>query len=526
MTTEEELPPGWCWSTVGEVGEVRLGRQRSPSNRSDRNPVKYIRAANITWKGLDLSEVLDMDFTPAEQEVFRLRQGDVLLSEASGSAKEVGKPAVWRDEIENCCFQNTVIRFRSKCVEPSYALLAFNHLARNGLFAKVSKGVGIQHLSADRFAQLRFPLPPAMEQLRIVEKAEETLSDLDAGVKLLERARANLKKYRAAVLKAAVTGELTADWRAAHPDVEPASQLLDRILTERRQKWEADQQAKFTANGKTSPKGWREKYTETTVPDTTKLPSLPDRWCWAMVEQLGFIDVGFAFKSAEFETTGIRLLRGENIEPGALRWKDVVHWPEEKLSGFEHFLIEEGEIILAMDRPIISSGLKIARAKAEDLPCLLVQRMARFRLVEPGVTPFLHYSAQTHEFIAHLLGGQTGTQLPHISGSGIASYCTPLPPLDEQEVIAAEVERQLSDLAATEAYVEASLKRAGRLRQSILKEAFAGRLVPQDPADEPASALLDRIRQARAANDSAAVTRTRRSRRAAPLSAEAADGRT
>lgn len=107
-----------------------MGRQRSPGNRSNLNPTKYVRAANITWEGMDLSEVLDMDFTPAEQEVFRLKPGDVLLSEASGSSDGVGKPAVWRGELDNCCFQNTVIRFRPKCITTRYAWVAFNSTAR------------------------------------------------------------------------------------------------------------------------------------------------------------------------------------------------------------------------------------------------------------------------------------------------------------------------------------------------------------------------------------------------------------
>src|SRR4051794_38335161 len=92
------VPPGWCWTTVGEIGEVRLGRQRSPKNRSNKYPTKYIRAANITWGGLDLNDVLDMEFTPTEREVYRLQSGDVLLSEASGSADEVGKPVIWNGE--------------------------------------------------------------------------------------------------------------------------------------------------------------------------------------------------------------------------------------------------------------------------------------------------------------------------------------------------------------------------------------------------------------------------------------------
>jgi type I restriction enzyme S subunit len=97
------------------------------------------------------------------------------------------------------------------------------------------------------------------EQRRIVAAADELVSDLDAGVSALERARTNLKRYRAAILRAAVTGELTAEWRAVHPNVEPATTLLDIILAERRRKWEEDQLSKFAAANKTPPKGWRGK---------------------------------------------------------------------------------------------------------------------------------------------------------------------------------------------------------------------------------------------------------------------------
>src|SRR5262249_10993679 len=128
----------------------------------------------------------------------------------------------------------------------------------------------------------RFPVPlaPTNEQQRIVAKIEELFSDLDAGVAALERAKANLKRYRAAVLKAAVEGTLTEAWRTEHPSNEPASKLLERILAERRQKWEADQLAKFAVAGKEPPKNWREKYAEPTPPDTANLPELPNGWCW------------------------------------------------------------------------------------------------------------------------------------------------------------------------------------------------------------------------------------------------------
>lgn len=193
------------------------------------------------------------------------------------------------------------------------------------------------------------------------------------------------------------------------------------------------------------------------------------------------------------------------MAPGALRWIDTRYWPESKLNGFRHLLIEEGDIILAMDRPLVSAGLKIARAKPSDLPCLLVQRMARFRLMNANTGGFLYCSLQTHRFVLHLLGDQTGTQVPHISGSGIGSFVTPLAPLREQLVIQEEVERRLSIVDELEAQVGADLKRAGRLRQSILKRAFAGRLVPQDPTDEPAAKLLERISEGRS-NDTTTST--------------------
>jgi type I restriction enzyme S subunit len=231
-----ELPPGWYWTTIGEIGHVQLGRQRSPKNRSDKYPTKYLRAANITWGGLDCSDVLEMEFRPEELKTYQLQKGDVLLSEASGSAGEVGKPAVWKEEIEGCCFQNTVIRFRPLLLPPAFPLVVFTHFARNGVFASLCKGIGIHHLGAERFSQMRFPLPPLQEQRRIVEKIEELLSKLDAGVAALERVKAALKRYRAAVLKAAVEGKLTANWRAQHPAEETGVQLLRRILDERRRR--------------------------------------------------------------------------------------------------------------------------------------------------------------------------------------------------------------------------------------------------------------------------------------------------
>jgi len=224
------------------------------------------------------------------------------------------------------------------------------------------------------------------------------------------------------------------------------------------------------------------------------------------------VNSGPAFKSEFFGASGegIRLLRGENIEPGCLRWREVRTWPEAMLDGYEHLFVAETDLILAMDRPVISSGLKLAPVRAQDLPALLVQRVARIRPGERVVTRFLHLALQLPRFVPHLLGGQTGTQLPHITLAGIRTFNVPSPPLEDQRRIVAEVEQRLSQIDALRAAIEAAQRRSAALRRSILERAFRGELVPQDPSDEPASALLERIAAERATAETANGGRPRR----------------
>ena len=133
-----KLPPNWAFVRVDRVGAVRLGRQRSPDKHTGEHTTKYLRAANIKPAGIDLTDVLTMDFTPSERVIFGLRLGDVLLTEASGSSSQVGRAALWRAELAECCYQNTIIRFRPHAVTPEYALTVFRHYVASGTFARES----------------------------------------------------------------------------------------------------------------------------------------------------------------------------------------------------------------------------------------------------------------------------------------------------------------------------------------------------------------------------------------------------
>lgn len=495
--TRRTLPDGWAWSTVAGVGDVNLGRQRSPKNRSADYPTKYIRAANLTWNGVDLSEVLEMDFKPAERAVYRLKVGDVLLSEASGSSDQVGKPAVWGLADEEYCFQNTVIRFRPREVLPEFAQVIFTHYARNGIFGRVAVGIGIQHLGADRLSAMPFAVPPLDEQRRIVAKIDELFSDLDAAVSTLERVKAKLKRYRASVLKAAIEGKLTAEWRSKHPVAEPAAPLLERILVERRRRWEDAQRTRFAAAAKTPPKGWETKYPAPNAIDSAGLPVLPDRWCWARVLQVGDVQLGRQ-RSPEHHTGEYMrpYLRVANVFENRIDTDDVLQMnftPEE----FETFRLLHGDILLNEGQSLHLVG-RPAMYRDEVPGACFQNTLVRFRAV-PGLVP----EFALYVFLAYLHNkrfqkiARWTVNIAHLGSDRFSQIEFPLPPAEEQAEIVREIEARLTVVDQVTAQVDANLKRAERLRQGILKRAFEGKLVPQVATDEPATVLLERIRQQR-----------------------------
>ena len=345
---------------------------------------------------------------------------------------------------------------------------------------------------APTFTHYPLWLPPLAEQHRIVAEIEKQFTRLDASVAALKRAQANLKRYRASVLKSACEGKLVATEadlaRAECRDYEPAGQLLERILAERRALWEAQENR-------------RGKYKEPAPPDTADLPELPEGWVWATVEQLvSRSEYGTSVK-CDYDSDELPVLRIPNIVAGEINLSDIKYATKPLPIDAENAL-RSGDILMCRTNGSVSLVGKTAVVRTELEPYhTFASYLLRFRLVDTDMLPLWFHIYSTSQpgrgFIERHAASSAGQN--NVSLSLIHGMPLPLPPLPEQRRIVAEVERRLSVIQQAEATVENSLKRADRLRQSILKQAFSGQLVPQDPNDEPASVLLERIRAEREA---------------------------
>ena len=346
------------------------------------------------------------------------------------------------------------------------------------------------------------PVPPLAEQRRIVAEIEKQFTRIDASVDALKRAQANLKRYRASVLKTACEGRLVPAEaelaRVEGSDYERADKLLERILAERRARWESQEK-----RGR--------KYKELVAPDTSDLPELPEGWAWGNIGQLATVGTG---------STPLKSIR-QFYQGGAIPWttSGAVNKPyvTEPLNFVTEEAVSECNLMLYPPNTLLVAmyGEGKTRGKCSELliSSTVNQAIAAIALEDSAsgcrqfAKLFLNYN---YEDTRRLSSG--GVQ-PNLNLGLVRQVQVPLPPLAEQRRIVAEVERRLSVVQQAEVAVEAGLVRAERLRQSILKLAFSGKLVPQDPDDEPASTLLERIRAEREAAEAAAKAKNRPRRR-------------
>ena len=472
-----DLPTGWVLARLRDILPLAYGKSLVKKSRVNSGSVPVYGSSGILGYHNE-----------------SLVQGQSLIIGRKGTVGAVYFSNCFSWPIDTTYFatgtKSTYLRFFSY-------LLGFMNLGT------LDRSTAIPGLNRDDYGDLRIALAPLPEQHRIVAEIEKQFSRLDASVAALKRAQVNLKRYRSSVLKAACEGKLVSTEaqlaRDEGREYEPADRLLDRILVERRVQWASQ------------PKR-RGRYKEPAAPDTSALPELPEGWVWVTVGQLSArIQYGTSSK-ANSDPAGIPVLRMGNIQNGNLDFSDLKYLPARD-SEVQKTLLDHGDLLFNRTNSAELVG-KSAVFNGEMSPACFASYLIRVSFVDGFLPEFgCTYINSNHgrRYISQARSQQVGQA--NVNGTKLAAMPIPLPPLAEQLRIVAEVERRLSIIQQAEAAVEANLKRADRLRQSILKQAFTGKLVPQDPNDEPASVLLERIRSERAAAEAATAANRKSGRK-------------
>ena len=496
-----------------ETGKSFKCDERPPSAKE----VGVVKVSAVSWGSYQEQESKTCIDGERVNPALFVQPGDFLFSRAN-TIELVGACVIAQQVSLHVMLSDKILRFRfaSEGMKIWVLHLLRSEQGREQIEALASGNQdSMRNIGQARIGQIRVPLPPAAEQTRIVDKLEELLSDLDAGVAELKAAQKKFAQYRQSLLKAAVEGQLTQAWRAQHGEPEESgAQLLVRILRERRARWEAKQLAKFEAQGKAPLTGWKDKYLEPCTPAIEGLPSLPPGWTWASADQLTTeCSYGTSVKCS-YESSGVPVLRIPNVARREVDLSDL-KFANEPLQFASPDHLAQGDILVV--RTNGSIGL-VGRAASIDAPLngefYFASYLLRLRSVERLVIPrwisaFLGSSAG-RSWIEKRAASSAGQH--NISLSTLLKLPIPLPPLAEQGQAIIALRAALEIGAGSESDVARALRQSTAQRKNILQAAFSGRLVPQDPADEPARVLLERIRAERAVQ-AAGVNRPARGRR-------------
>lgn len=522
---DSTLPPSWTKTTLDAVLiEHSPGKslqhgwspqcEKEPSTSPDDWGVLKTTAVQAGSYHDEHNKRLPAKLNPRPH--LEVKVGDMLIT-CAGPRVRCGVPTYVRNTRPRLILSGKMYRFRGnpELIEPRYLealLLSPESQAAIDVMKTGISDSGL-NLTHNRFTRLRVLLAPLAEQARIADRIEELFSDLSAGVAALERVRRKLKRYRSAVLHAAVTGRLTATWRKQHgPPAEPGDKLLERILVERRQQWEARTLAKFEQDGRRPPKNWRDRYPAPVEPKSEGLPELPEGWCWATVDQTIREPLRNGHSAKESNSPGgVRTLILSAVTYGEFTEKNI------KLTIADpdyvsDLWLEPGDIFVERANTpelVGTTRLFVGPSRFAIFPDLLI-RVRTLDSLKPEYLEVVMQAPSTRWYFQKAAQGTAGS-MPKIDQPAVASTRLPLPPTHEQDAIIEVVQEKLSQIDAMEAEVERGLARSSRLRQAILKSAFAGTLVAQDPNDEPAALLLERIKAKRSQLHAASNRRAKNS---------------
>ena len=509
-----KLPASWTVAPVCEVAEI--SPKVDVAGLDEGTLVHFVPMASVAeeFGGLDASQLRPLKEVRKGYTAFS--EGDVLFAKIT-PCMENGKGALVPQLPRRYAFGSTefhVLRPKDAVAGKwlSYYLAQpdFRRVARQNMAGTA----GQLRVPAKWLSTVGVPVPPRCEQTRIIEKLEELLSDLDAGVTELKAAQRKLAQYRQSLLKAAVEGALTADWRAAHgPPQETGADLLQRVLTERRARWEQKQLAKFVDQRKTAPHGWQTKYSEPIAPDLNHLSALPEGWKWASVAQVAAETLIGLDRGQEYQSTtgAVGYIKMNNVSmTGDVHTDGIVRIDADDEEVRRYSVVEKDLLFNTRNSKELVG--KVGLIRSLNGPTVYNNNLMRIRF-DGAVSPeFACYQLCGPEFRGRMEKVKKATtSVAAVYAKDLLPLAIAVPPMDEQAEVVHRLDAAISGIDQQKLAIELALKQAVAQRRNLLKAAFTGKLVHQDPSDEPASELLARIRAEHTGNDGRAARRRRKS---------------
>jgi type I restriction enzyme S subunit len=502
------LPPGWIKTTLGEICERVATIQPEADPDTEFTYFDIGGIDNETNRVVETKTVLGREAPSRARQA--VRRGDILFSTVRTYLKKIAQ--IDKDYPNPVASTGFIVLRAPEGVSPQFL---FRQVLSDDFLKPVHDLQSGSSYPAvrdkDVFAQ-PIKLAPTAEQDRIVAKLDAMLSRIAAGEAAAQRALKRLDSYRATVLHAAVTGELTREWREAHKPEETGAELLERLLVERRARWTEAELKRLIATGKqTKDDKWENRYPDPTKADASELPPLPKGWIWASIDQLTvLITSGSRGWKSYYSKDGAIFIRSQDIRTDELDLKDIAHVRPPKNSEGVRTQVRQDDLLVTITDANVG---KAAFMKLKLHEAYVSQHVGLIRFVDTKSVRLAHiYITAPADGRKRLLGFAYGAGKPGLNLENLRGLAIPIPPQNEQAEIVREVEQRLASADRLAVTLNHQLAHARAARQSVMSEAFAGRLVPQNPDDAPASEIFPR----QSKDSSRAVTRSRSKRPDSP----------
>ena len=487
----DTLPEGWSETTIKDIVLSVVGGG-TPSKK-----VPEYYEGTIPWFSVkDMKSLRPSDsLQHITEQAIEESSTNLIPSNTVAIATRIGLGKAIKPTVDYTINQDLKALILPNGVDSNFILYWI--VNNEKIIAELGSGTTVKGIRLDTLYSLQVLLPPPEEQTRIVEKLEELLSDLDNGVAELRAAQIKLTQYRQSLLKSAVEGSLTEQWRKQNPVTETGEQLLQRILTERRQRWEQQKLAEFKEKNRKQPKDWQKKYPEPVQPDPSELPELPEGWAWASIDQLALNKRYGSSSKTNDDSSGIPVLRMGNIQDGQLDYSNLKYLPNDHKE-FPDLLLSDGDLLFNRTNSAELVG-KTAVYRDIGKPCSYASYLISVSFSDhylPEIAACFINSAIGKEWVSSVMN-QTAGQA-NVNGTKLGNLTVPVPPQDEQKMIVEKMNLKREEIDDQLSSVGLGINHSEAQRKNILKDAFSGKLVEQTPDDEPASVLLEKIKVERA----------------------------